>query len=386
MPITLNEWFCMREGRSSFLPRLPVDARLVFCHKDLIDDDIITSIEKRFATKKPIKMLIHGDWGVGKTHLVYHICWWLDQHKDDYPAYPVVIEIGDIAKKSRFDEIVRPLLDELGLDFLIKLVHQYRGQEPNVANTLRAKGIASHVAEAFNKILLSSPGQPPVDMVSQTFEYLKGRKVPGAANIGLGQPIDQSQDFVDILTAVGEMYQTVNGGTRILFIADEATKLESVEGDEATQNHWMTANKLIFDDRNQSFGFIYTVSGKQASQLPQAVWDPQIQNRLGQNVFRLDTLKTPDVKTYLSNLLNDFLDWETIESLVASKEISPELYDRKTYPLTSDAMSRFVEYFDRAQENSKPRDISERLDDLAFLAIKRKQRVITNELLDAKDM
>src|SRR5262245_6043298 len=126
MLATLNEWFFMKEDRSSFLPRIPEDARLVFCHQQLIQEDIVLSIQKRFATKKPIKMLIWGDWGVGKTHLTYHIRWWLDENKKDYPALPVLIEIGDITKKSRFDEIVRPFLDKLGIDFLIQLVHDYR--------------------------------------------------------------------------------------------------------------------------------------------------------------------------------------------------------------------------------------------------------------------
>lgn len=386
MPITLNEWFSMKDGRSSFLPQLPEDAKLVFCHYDLIHENIISSIEKNFARKKPIKMLIHGDWGVGKTHTIYHICWWLEEHADEYPVHPVIIEIGDISRKSRFDEIVRPFLDKLGLDFLIQLVHQYRGQESNISQALRTKGIASHIAEAFNKMLLTSPGQAPPEAVTQTFEYLKGRKVTGAATLGLGQPVEQSQEFIDILTAVGEMYQAVHKGKRILFIADEAAKLENVEVDEAVQSHWVTANKLIFDDRNQSFGFIYTVSGKQQRELPRAIWEPQIQNRLGQNVFRLDTLATKDVESYLVNMLQAFIDWNHVHELVSSGAISAEAFQSDTYPFTPEAKNRFLDYFNRAQENAKPRDISERLDDLAFVALKKKQRVIDAPVLENKDM
>jgi hypothetical protein len=386
MPITLNEWFSMKNGRSSFLPQLPDDANLVFCHYELIHENILSSIEKNFARKKPIKMLIHGDWGVGKTHTTYHICWWLKTNAEDYPAYPVVIEIGDISRKSRFDEIVRPFLDKLGIDFLIRLVHDYRGKEQNVSQALRAKGVASHIAEALNKMLLSSPGQAPVELVSQTFEYLKGRKIAGAASLGLGQPLEQSQEFIDILTAIGEMYQSVNKGTRILFIADEAAKLENVEVDEAVQSHWVTANKLIFDDRNQSFGFVYTVSGKQQRELPRAIWEPQIQNRLGQNVFRLDTLATKDVESYLAKMLEAFIDWQRVDQLASDGTIPADQYDRPSYPFTPEARERFLDYFNRAQENAKPRDISERLDDLAFVTLKRKERVITASVLESKDM
>jgi hypothetical protein len=385
MLATLNEWFYMKEGRSSFLPRIPEDARLVFCHQETIHGDIIRSIEKRFATQKPIKMLIWGDWGVGKTHLTYHIRWWLEENQINYPAYPILIEIGDITKKSRFDEIVRPFLDRLGIDFLIKLVHDYRGLQPNVALSLRDKGVASHIAEAFNKMLLSSPGQAPVELVSQTFEYLKGRKIPGQASVGLS-PVEQSQDFVDILTSIGEMYRAVHNGKRILFIADEAAKLDAVDADEATKNHWLTANKLIFDDRNQSFGFIYTVSGKTVNTLPQAIYEDQIQNRIGHNVFGLMTLATADVETYLKDLLNEFIDWEKVDAAVAQGEIPSAEYSRDTYPFSPKAKEQFIDYFNRAQEDSKPRDISERLDDLAFLALKKNQRYISSEMLNAEGM
>jgi len=383
VPLILGEWFCMDDGRSSFLPELPKDANLLFCHDDIIKNKIITGIEMRFATKKPIKMLVYGDWGVGKTHLMHHIRWWLARNQSDYPTYPVIIEIGDITKKSRFDDIVRPFLDSLGIHFLVDLVHQYRGKEPNVAAGLRDKGIASHIAEAFNKILLGSPGQPPVDLVVQSFEYLKGRRVSGQAGIGLGQSLEESQEFYQVLFSIGEMYRRVNDGTHILFVADEAAKLESVDADEATQNHWMTANKFIFDDQNNSFGFIYTVSGKQEKNLPRAIWDPQIQNRLGKGyVYRLDNLATEGVDSYLTKLLQEFIDWNKVDSLVASGQIDSAQFNRDAYPFTTEGRNRFIDYFNQNQEDAKPRDISQNLDLLSFQAGKRGQRLITPDIVE----
>lgn len=384
MPLTIAEWFCLKEDRSSFRPRLPADKSFVFCHNEIIQNDILNSIQMRFATNDPIKMLIYGDWGVGKTHLMYHIQWWLEKNRNEYPAFPVLIEIGDITKKSRFDEIVRPFLDELGLDFLVKLVHDYRGKYANVHQALREAGVTAHVAEAFNKILLSSPGQAPVELVMLAFDYLKGRKVVGAG-AGLGSPLDQSRDFVDVLTAIGEMYKTVHGH-RMLFIADEAARLESVEADEAAQSHWVNANKLIFDDRNQSFGFVYTVSGKQRGELPRAIWEPQVQNRLGNNEFHLETLQIQDVEKYLVSLLAEFVDHEKVQRLLSAGEIARENYIAEKYPLTSESWAEFVDYFNRAQENAKPRDISQRLDEVAFLASKQRKRLIDTECLRQGNM
>ena len=118
---TLNDWFCLKNGRDNFKLKVREDSNLILCHNNEIDNDIIGSIERRFAANEPIKMIIFGDWGVGKTHAANHIGWWLEQHKSEYPAKTVMIEVGDLERKSRFDALVRPFLDALGVPFLVSL-------------------------------------------------------------------------------------------------------------------------------------------------------------------------------------------------------------------------------------------------------------------------
>jgi hypothetical protein len=385
MPFTLQDWFCMNAGRSSFLPRIPEDAELIFCHDAILQNDILASIEKAFSLNEPVKMLLYGDWGVGKTHLLYHICWWLEQNQTNFPAKPVVIEIGDLTRASRFDEVVRPFLDRLGLDAVIQLVQDYRGVRPNLGLGLREAGVAAHVAEAFAKLLLSAPGSPPAPLVVQAFEYLKGRNIGrAAAAAGLAEPLEQSRDFYDVLLSLGEMYRTVHN-CRLLFIADEAAKLEAVEDDMGTQQHWVTVNKLIFSNENRTFGFIYTISGRR-NDLPSALWEPQIQNRLGDNAFELANLATADVETYLRKLIESFVDQGKVQALVTAGTIPAGEYDAAAYPFTAAAKQQFLEYFNRTQENAKPRDISNKLNDVAFIAGKKQKRLIDEECLRAKNM
>ena len=117
MPVLLHDWFCMKPGRDNFKPHNVNDKKLNFCHH-LVNEEIISGIERRFAGNEPVKMLIHGDWGIGKTHTVNHIHWWLETNKADFPSHPLIIQVGDINKHTRFDALVRPFIDALGLDFL----------------------------------------------------------------------------------------------------------------------------------------------------------------------------------------------------------------------------------------------------------------------------
>jgi len=386
---TLREWFCLKEGRDNFKPHVERDRSFVFCHRQLLSDEIIGSIERRFAANEPVKMLIYGDWGVGKTHGLHHIRWWLDTKEDEYPARPVVIEIGDIERTTRFDALVRPFLEKLGLDYLVQLVHDYLKRRPDVAGGLKQAGVGSTVAEAFAKLLLASPGGTPPPHVLQSVEYLKGRKLPAAAaSMGFGPTLSDSHDFYHVLLAVGEMYRTVHAG-RIIYMADEAAKLEAVDADEATRAHWENANKLIFDDSNGTFGFVYTISargGPRRGSLPVVLSSPQLQNRLGDNVFEMKNLAPADVGIYLQNLVNEFVDRTAVENLVQNGEIDPARYKWEDYPFTADAKARFFDYFSRSQENSKPRDISNKMNDVGFVAIKRNLRLVDAECLGQAQM
>jgi hypothetical protein len=386
MPFTFQDWFCMKPERSSFLPRIPEDAALIFCHDQILNTEILSSIEAAFAKEEPVKMLIFGDWGVGKTHLLYHIQWWLEKNKADYPISPVIIEIGDLTKVSRFDEVVRPFLDKMRLETVIKLVHDYRGLKPNVTQALCDAQISVQVAEAFSKLLLAAPGSAPPADVARAFDYLKGRNIGKAASgSGLAETLTQSQDLFDVLAALGEMHKAVHQ-KRLLFIADEAAKLEDVSQDVATEQHWLTVNRLIFADENRSFGFIYTISARRTGELPKVVFEHQVRNRLGDNIFELRNLATSDVQTYLRKLIDAFVDRQKVEALVATGIISASDYSWEAYPFTASAKAQFVDYFNRTQEDAKPRDISKKLDAVAFVAGKKNLRLINEECLRAKNM
>ena len=386
MSLKLHDWFCMKPDRLNFKPRIPEDAALIFCHDQILNTQILGSIEAAFAKGEPVKMLIYGDWGVGKTHLLYHIKYWLNQHEGDYPVTPLIIEIGDLKKISRFDEVVRPFLDRLGLEAVIQLVHSYRGIKPNVTQALVATGVSVQVAEAFSKLLLASPGSAPPQAVAMAFEYLKGRDLGrAAAAAGLSEPLTQSQDLFDILKSLGEMHSSVHQ-RRLLFVADEATKLEDMDQDIATQQHWINVNKLIFDDANRSFGFIYTIAARRQAELPRVLFEDQIRNRIGGNIFELQTLATNDVQTYLKKLIENFVDQAKVQALVDSGEIPAAAYNWDAYPFTVPAKAEFIDYFNRTQDDSKPRTISEKLNDVAFTAGKRGTRLIDEDCLRANNM
>lgn len=382
---TLKEWFCLREGRDNFKLKVREDSNLVLCHNNEIDNLIIGSIERRFAANEPIKMLIYGDWGVGKTHAAHHIGWWLRTNSADFPARTLMIEVGDLERKSRFDVLVRPFLEAFGVHALIELAGEYSKKAGNTVKGLKVAGVNEYVATTIAKFNIAVPGETPPPVVMDAFQILQGRKPgPGFASNSLGFQLLESKELFSVLLAIGEMYRTVNGH-RLVFIADEAARLDEVSNDESTLAHWIAVNRDIFDDANTSFGFIYTLTGK-AKSLPQAIWDPQIQNRIGQNAFELRSLAKPDVEQFISRLMEVLIDPAKVAALVQDGTIAAAEFKAETFPFTAAARARFLDFFQRTQENAKPRDICDRLDHLGFIALKSKSRFIDEAALDRANM
>lgn len=385
-PKTLKEWFFIRGDRQNFKPNVRRDANVIFCHDKMIVDGARASIEKSFATGEPVKMMVYGDWGVGKTHTVQHIKWWLENEYDSFPTKVVFLELGDITKKTRFDLIIRAILDNIGLDEIVRLAGNYMGKTGTfLPDGLRQVGVGKDVADAYQKFLSASPGDVPTQLVTYALEHLKGGAVKEATSIGLTPQLVQSNEYFDVLVSLGHLYESVDG-KHLIIIADEAAKLESVSGDEATESHWIAANRLIFDDNNTHFGFIYTLSARHPDDFPEVLIHQQIVSRLGEsNLIELPNLSGPEAREFVKKLVMDFVDMEAVTALTASGE-GGSGFDKESYPFTKEGFEHFIEYWNLNQTKSKPRDIADKMNDAGFVALKTNKRLIDSACLTAANM
>jgi len=378
MPTT-TEWFFLKDGRKSFKPNPLRDKAVMFCHQD-VQENIQAAVEQAYALGTPIKLLLWGDWGVGKTHSLRHLEYWLSERSKDYPTRCVYVEIGDLDPKSSFATVHKDLLEEIGLQTVIQWVHDYVRQGGALVKDLEGIGVPANIRETLNRMLMVAPGSTPPEMVSSAWQYLKGEELgPRAASVGLTSPIVESKDFYHILVALGHLCEAVEK-KKLLFMVDEAAKLEEAGLNATMERHWVNVNKLIFDQDNTFFGFVYTVSGKNEKALPRAIYEPQIQNRLGPHrLLQLRTLQPADVKKFLERLFDAFVDKDAV-SRSTDATGSPG-FDMKAYPFTGSARDEFVGFFERTQQDSKPRDITDRLDSAAFDAFRKQQRLIDEDSL-----
>lgn len=382
---TLGTWFFLRNGRRSFKPDPLRDKEMMFCHQD-VQVSIQSSVEQAFATDQTLKLLLWGDWGVGKTHTLHHLDFWLSQHGGDFPTRIVLVKIGDVAKNSRFAVVHKDLLDGIGLPRMIELAYAYMQGGRGLVAGLQEIGVPAGIREAFNKLLVGTPGQTPPDVVVTAWNYLRGVDVgrTGAA-LGLGDRITDSKEFYSVLAALGHLVKTVED-RQLVFLVDEAARLEAVSDALEVERHWVNINTMIFDQENRHFGFVYTVSGRTADDIPRALFEPQIENRLGNRKLELRNLEPTGVKEFLTRLTESFVDQTALENdPTVSIRQNPD-YNWARYPFTASAFDRFVDFFQRTPENSKPRDIADRLDEAGFYALKAQKRLIDDDVLNQVNM
>jgi Cdc6-like AAA superfamily ATPase len=64
---TMQTWFGLKDDHKDFSIETDTDASLFFARSEL-DERLQAMLRRSFRTGNPPKMVLYGDWGVGKTH------------------------------------------------------------------------------------------------------------------------------------------------------------------------------------------------------------------------------------------------------------------------------------------------------------------------------
>ena len=197
---TMQEWFGLKDGHNDFMIENDSDARLFFARKDL-DEELQSRLRRSFRTGNPPKLVLYGDWGVGKTHTMRHM-----EHviatTPDFEAAVVFVELPDITAKSTFQVAHSALLDALGLDRAKQWVLQFQTQNPaDAQEQIKDFTQSGDVATAFANLL----GFGEASRVA--WDWLRGISLSAsdARMAGLPPSLSQSNQLVRVLEMMGRL-------------------------------------------------------------------------------------------------------------------------------------------------------------------------------------
>lgn len=371
---TLASWFGLKDGHKDFFIANDTDAGLLFARQEL-DSQLKKILRKSFRTDKPPKLVLYGDWGVGKTHTMHHII----KEIGDTPGYSarvVFVELPDINSRDTFQVAHSALLDALGLSTVKNwMVHFQTRHQSEALPLIQAATQSEDIAKAF--LSISGFG----DSARVSWDWLRGipLNAADARNAGLPSYLEQSNQFAAVLRMLGKLSQEIDGEILILML-DEATKLVSVSHGDAIQ-HWKNSLKILSDDLTDEVGLVMSASFPDIDDMPEMLQDDQIQSRFGKGHYiRLQNFGLEETDDFVRALLSQWTDPEKRRVIAAgfAGEADGEDLTDHSFPFTEPALAQFVEYALRNGHTATPRDIQKSLDFIVNSAIDDDRHLISS--------
>ena len=287
---TMQSWFGLTEEHRDFSIQTEDDRRLFFARHDL-DVELKKRLNRAFRTESPPKMVLYGDWGVGKTHTMRHLQYEIE-NQPAYRAVIVFVELPDITRKATFQVAHSALLDAFGIDRAKGWLLQFQTRHPaNARELIQDFTQSGDIAIAFANLL----GFGEASRIA--WDWLRGIKLSAAdaRMASLPPALEQSGHFVRVLQMLGRLAREVEDAM-LVFMLDEATKLDNVNDSDSVA-HWTNAFKLLSDDSAKEVGLIISISVIDQDDIAAPLHDPQVVSRFGQsNYVRLSNLSEAETR------------------------------------------------------------------------------------------
>ena len=378
---TMQSWFGLKQDHRDFSIQTEGDRRLFFARHEL-DVELKRRLNRAFRTENPPKMVLYGDWGVGKTHTMRHLQYEIEK-QEAYRAVVVFVELPDITKKATFQVAHSALLDAFGIERAKTwLLYFQTKHQADARQLIQDYTQSNDIAIAFAN--LTSIGETS----RIAWDWLRGIKLSATEMrmASLPPALEQSGHFVKVLQMLGRLAREVQDAM-LVFMLDEATKLDSVSDSDSVA-HWRNAFKLLADDSTKEVGLIVSISVIDLNDIAVPLQDQQVVSRFGQsNYVRLGNLSEEETRDFISDLVHEWIDDDARERLLAEfgHEADGEAISAKSFPFTDAGLSlaaKYAAYRDGAGYTT-PRDIQKNLDDLLNRAIDDRRHILSSTYLNS---
>jgi hypothetical protein len=369
-------WFGLKSGRDDFHIQTKRDYALFFA-RSLIDTTIRRSIDEANRGRNPIKMVLYGDWGCGKTHTLRHLEYLLE-HTSVPKGFPVFIDLPDVMAKTRFNEAQSLLLDAIGFEKVREWVRQYNARYSDAGKRIREFTSSADIEKALLTILGFG------DSAQIAWEWLRGESLNANASRAVGLPpsLTQSHALVSVLRILGQM--CLEFEERMLtFLVDEADNLKNVTDHDST-NHWRQCLRSLADVDNEECGLVIAGGFNDTEEMPAMLSDQQIMTRFGlSHYISLQTFQRDEATEFLKCLFVEWID-DAKRSVIISghpSEADGESLQADTFPFTAEGLTKFSEYCCRNGGMTRPRDIQTDLHAVLNYSVDGNRHIISSVFL-----
>lgn len=368
---TLRGAFCLNRENFQINPKQSLtDAMLYFGKAQ--NDEIIKDIARGYSAGYVPRVYIFGQYGTGKTHLLYHLKYHFESD-EAAGVLPILVTV-EAESRTRFQALHKKLLDAIGIERLAK-AHQDYGF---AAGDRDARFRELFPDQNLFKVLQLIQAGPANRNLA--WRWITGERLSPAeqSQLGVTSSLTETGELVETLIALGELMKRT--GKHLLFLVDEAEALHRVSNADS-QGSWHDAFRRLADPNdNQSVGWIVAFYQSMADEAPRFMMEADILTRLGQpGIFNMPPLAHVEVRQFLVDLLGKFVDPECALAKVKSGGVKEAV---SNFPFTDGGLTAFVEHARQAPERAIPRTILKALTACALEAMDVDSPIIDASLVD----
>lgn len=381
------EWFCLRAGRENFHVDPDRDHQFLF-GKSEWKDDIDARLRRVLALKEPVRLVWWGQYGIGKTHRLKFMDYWITDR--GLSLYPVHVVCRDIDEKSTFDRLHYDLVNNLGRDRMQPLVTKYLRRleegESGIAPLEHLTPSSDVVAAVQRFAVGASTTRTDENMLMATWKFLTGGQLDAKECSLAGvscKGIDSSVEYAGVLRVLGSVI-AAETGKQLVYLVDQVEALSKIR-QRSMEGRWVETLRAVLDVRN--VGVVMAIGAEQRfDYLPTIMLQPEIIRRFTiNNYLEIGAFKRDQTAEFLEGLFREWIDAEKRDGVAAREGWPSSLsdYDPDTYPLTKGAWDTLCHFCsDELDVNiAKPSEIIETLNRVTYEAYSTGRRIIDENFL-----
>ena len=372
---TLQDQFCLRRANFQLNPKQSADDRTLF-FGDQEHINLIESIETSYLGGDVPRYYLFGQYGTGKTHLLYYLKHHFEAQTTIEPILPLVVQV-EAEGNTRFRSLHRRFLDAITPKRLSDAYSQFRSAYPEFDE--RDQKLTELFPDEDTRRALHFLEPGPAQAIA--WKWLTGERLTNSEqqSIGVVGAVSETGELVELLVSIGELFKNVD--TRLLFLIDESESLHNLNNNDAMRS-WHDAFRRLAGEDNRSIGWILTFYASDNDEAPVFMREGDIMDRLGdKGIIVREPLQELEVKKFLKDLLDAFVDHDVAAAKIANGSL---LTDPENYPFTPSARQAFLREAAATPDRAVPRTIIRALTSCAIEALRRGEPIITERIVDAK--
>jgi hypothetical protein len=380
---SLGDWFCLSEGRESFTISPERDRQHLFGDRQWAED-IRRHLERSLVLKEPVRLVWVGQYGIGKTHRLFHTVHIVET--EEMAFLPVYVVCSDIGEKSGFGRLHYQLVNQLGFERVRGWTHRYLRRIEDREDVLPPERLC-HSADVATAI--RSLGSGTDNLAQDAWSYLAGQRLEktAAQYAKLTKPeLDTSVEYSSVLGALSSIIEKETG-KEILYLVDQMEAVTKITKRDINER-WVETLRAILDLSNVGLIAAVGAEGEDLDYLPTIFLEPELIRRFGMENYQVMRHFEPDrTQTFVHDLLTVWIDRGKQAALEERERWSDrDDYSRDAYPFTAPAFERFCRYLSNDAERAKPSEIIMRFNRVTAEAFLGDHRLIDEGVLDLLDI